>query len=486
MTVVLMMLSVQCLFGALDNLWHHEITEDLTHRPSARGELMLHTAREFLYGVIFTSIAWVRWEGAWTIVFAAILVTEIAITLTDFVIEDQTRRLPAFERVLHTLLAINFGAVLAVWVPELRHWAAAPTALAPAYYGVWSWLMTCFGAGVTGWGVHDLFAVGRLGVPEWQRHPIRQGHNPSPKTIIITGATGFIGQALTRALIGRGETVIALTRDAQNAGYLFGSLVEIVESLDRIEAGRRIDAIVNLAGEPLAGGLWTKARKERFLHSRLSVTDAVLALIRRLETKPEALINGSAVGFYGDRGDETLTEASEPRPVFMSQLCQEWEARAQQAADFGVRVCRLRIGFVLGADGGAAKPLALATRFGGGAVMGSGSQIISWIHIRDLVRLICFCIDRPDVDGAVNAVGPAPVTQTEFARCLGRAVHMPVFLKVPAGVLRTGLGEMSDLFLISQRVLPARATAAGFEFEFRALDRAFADLFSDRADAPRA
>jgi len=301
------------------------------------------------------------------------------------------------------------------------------------------------------------------------------------KSVLITGATGFIGRALTRAVIARGDRVIAVTRDPKKAAFLSGPLVEIVDRIDGIEPGRRIDAIVNLAGASVAGGLWSKARKERLVQSRLTTTDAVLALLRRLEVKPEVLLSGSAVGFYGDRGDESLTEASAPQPVFMSQLCQDWEARARQAETAAVRVCLMRTGFVLGNDGGAAKPLALATRFGAGAVMGSGTQIISWIHIDDLVRLICFCIDRPDLAGPVNGVAPAPVSQAEFARSLGKALHRPVFLRVPAALLRTGLGEMADLFLISQRVLPARAQAAGFEFHFCALDRALEDLFGVRS-----
>ena len=482
MTIVLIMLTIQSLLGAFDNLWHHEITEDLTHKPSARGELTLHTVREFLYAVIFTSVAWVRWEGAWAYGFVGIMAIEIVITLWDFVIEDQTRKLPAFERVLHTVLAINFGAILAVWTPELSHWAAAPTALAPTGYGIWSWIMTLFGLGVFAWGLHDLAAVVRLGVPEWQRHPMQRGENAAPRTVLITGATGFIGRALTRALIARGEHVLALTRDPVKAADRFGPLVEIVERLDLIPADRRIDAIVNLAGEPLAGGLWTGARKRRFLESRLGVTGEVLKLIRRLETKPEALINGSAIGYYGDRGDEALTEANLPRPLFMSDLCRQWEALAEQATGLGVRVCRLRIGLVLGTDGGAVQPLALTTRLGLGTIMGTGKQIVSWIHLGDLVRLVLFALDRTDLAGPINAVAPNPISHGSFMRQLGRTLHRPVLLQVPAFVLRLGLGELSGLFLASQRVLPNVASAAGFSFVHPEIEDAFADLYGQPAN----
>ncbi len=477
MTAVLIMLTIQGLLGAVDTLWHHEITEGLTRRPGARGELMLHTAREVLYAVVFTGIAWFRWEGGWAYALLAVMAVEIAITLWDFVLEDRTRRLPASERVLHTVLAINVGAILAVWAPDWRLWATAPTALAATGYGLWSWIMALFGVGVFVWAVYDLAAVIRLGVPAWQRRPLRRGDRRTGKTVLVTGATGFIGRALTRALLGRGDHVLALSRDPAKARDLFGPLVEVVDRLDTIPATRRIDAIVNLAGEPLAGGRWTAARKRRFLGSRLGVTDEILALIGRLDRKPEALISGSAIGYYGDRGDEVLTETSGPRAIFMSDLCRRWEGRAEQAADLGVRVCRLRIGLVLGREGGAVRPLALAARLGAGIVMGNGGQFVSWIHRDDLVRLMLFALDRADVAGPVNAVAPHPVAFGDLMQHLGTALHRPVRLSIPAGLLRLALGEMADLFLASQRVLPAAADAAGFTFAFPTIERAFADLY---------
>jgi uncharacterized protein len=243
---------------------------------------------------------------------------------------------------------------------------------------------------------------------------------------------------------------------------------------------------VNLAGENLAHGLWTASRKRRFRESRFAVTGGIVALIRRLETKPDVLISGSAIGYYGDRGNETLTESSAAQPLFMSELCRHWEERAQQAATAGVRVCRLRIGLVLGAEGGAVKPLALATRLGLGAVMGEGAQIVSWIHIDDLVRLALFTMDHGDLTGPVNAVAPNPTAQREFMRQLGRALHRRVILTVPARLLRTAMGELSSLFLTSQRVLPKAALAAGFEFGFPTIDGAFADLYAASAGATKA
>ncbi len=383
MTAVLAMLTIQCALGGFDNLWHHEITEKLPQRPAARRELALHTVREFLYALIFTTIAWTRWQGVWTFILIAILAIEITVTLCDFIVEDRTRRLPWLERVLHTVLAINFGAVLAVWWPELRQWMAAPTGFAPANYGIWSWLLTLFGAGVFAWGWRDLAAVVRLGVPAWQRHPVRARHAAAARTVLLTGATGFIGRAVTRTLIKRGDRVVALTRDPAKAADLFGPQVETCGDLSAIASSRSIDVIINLAGETLLGGLWTRARKRRFVDSRVGTTRALVALIARLEHKPKTLITGSAVGYYGDRADDLLSEDERAQPMFMSELCRSWEEAAQLAEAHGVRVCRLRIGLVLGRDGGALPPMALAARLGLGAVLGGGRQFVSWIHLRD-------------------------------------------------------------------------------------------------------
>jgi predicted DCC family thiol-disulfide oxidoreductase YuxK len=195
------------------------------------------------------------------------------------------------------------------------------------------------------------------------------------------------------------------------------------------------------------------------------------------------LINGSAIGYYGDRGDTVLTETSAPRPVFMSDLCRLWEERAEQATTLGVRVCRLRIGLVLGTDGGAMRPLSLATRCGAGMVMGSGRQIVSWIHRDDLVGLALLALDRSDITGPINAVAPNPVSHRTFMRQLGSALHRPVLLSVPAPLLRLAMGEMAGLLLTSQHVVPAAAQAAGFAFAFPTIEQAFTDLYGPPAEA---
>lgn len=298
------------------------------------------------------------------------------------------------------------------------------------------------------------------------------------RTVLVTGATGFIGRALCTALRERGDSVVALTRDARRARRLLGADIEPLERLVDIPETRRIDAIVNLAGEPLAGGLWTSRRKQAFIDSRVNTTQALVSLIARLETKPQVLVNGSAIGYYGERGDETLEEHSDPAPGFMSELCQRWETAAMGAQEQGTRVCLLRTGLVLGADGGLLAPLLLSSRLGMGAVMGSGQQWMAWIHLQDEIGIILYLLDHPTLTGAVNAVAPNPVRQAELMKTLAATLHRPQWLRVPAFALKMS-GEMSVLFLISQRVLPKTALSAGYVFAYPELPAAIEAIIAE-------
>jgi uncharacterized protein (TIGR01777 family) len=449
----------------------------LRHQPGARKELSLHATREFLYAVIFSSAAWLHWEGMCAFAFIGILAAEILITLADFVEEDRSRRLPPMERVLHTILAVTYGATLALWVPELVRSFHLANGFSRAYFGPWSWFMSLFAMGVFAWGVRDLIAVMRVGVPGWQRHPMHIGTAANPRVVLMTGATGFIGRALTRALLARGDRVIALSRHPWRASNLFGPSVEVCGSLSEIEAHRQIDAIVNLAGAPVMGW-WTNANRRRLIGSRLQTTEQVLDLIQRLQDKPSVLVNASAVGFYGERGNELLQEGSDKSTGFLSELCQQWEAAATRAKTSGVRVCRLRIGLVLGKEGGVLPPLALATRLGVAAVLGNGRQWVSWVHLHDLIRIIEHVIDRQHITGAVNAVAPAAVEQRQLMQTLALTLNRPLLLRIPALVLRLLAGEMSELLLISQRVAPQRITQSGFQFAYPKLPEALRDILS--------
>jgi uncharacterized protein (TIGR01777 family) len=298
--------------------------------------------------------------------------------------------------------------------------------------------------------------------------------------MLVTGATGFIGGHLVRRLLRRGDQVIVLTRDADHALDRFGPHVRIVTNLEDLEADTRIDAVVNLAGAPIMGLPWTRARRAKLIDSRVRTTRSLIVLMSRLTRPPRVLVSASAVGYYGVRENEWLDEYSTPSPDFQSQLCQEWEAAAVAAERLVARVVRLRIGFVLGRDGGALPQLQMPVRLWVGAILGRGAQWVSWIHIGDLVRLIEFALDTPAMWGPVNAVAPVPVIHSQFQRALGTALHRPVWLRVPAFVLRAMLGEMAQLLVDGQHVVPRRAVEAGFKFRFRQLSGALADLLGDR------
>ncbi len=484
MNSIFTVLTLQVILGAFDNLWHHEITEKLPKKPEARHELTMHTVRELIYGVIFAGLAWFAWQGVWAYVLVVLLLVELMVTLIDFIIEDNIRVLPPLERVLHTLLAINIGIFFAVLYPVVIGWAQMPSGLVPVHYGVWTWMFTAFGVGVFMWGIRDLIAVMNLHiikVPLWQRNPVKKGENLFAKTYLVTGGTGFIGTKLVRTLIRGGHDVTVLGRDAQKITHSFGPHVHAVDDLDRISDDQHIDTIINLAGEPLAGGFWTEARKQAFYDSRLNTTKALAGLVSRLKTRPRKLINASAIGFYGDRDDdEALEERSAPRADFMSDLCQKWEAEARKMENLGLKVVRLRIGLVLDKDGGILAPLALSTKLLAGMIMGSGKQWMSWISREDLVRLILFIDENSVSSGAINATAPNPVRQKDFMKALGRHFKRPVFLWMPGSILRFMLRDMADLFLCGQKVLPKKASLYGFKFKHEKLTDALDAIYLER------
>jgi hypothetical protein len=409
-------------------------------------------------------MAWYRWQGAWAALIGGVLALEVVVTLADFVVEDQTRHLPRLERVLHTLMALNYGAVLAFLVPMLIGWSNLPVAVAATSHA-FSWIFILFGVGALAWSVRNTVAVLKLRrPPEWVRNPISAGRNARPRTILVSGGTGFIGGHLVPQLIRRGDKVIVYTRNPEVALDRFGPHVRVVTNMDDLPSSTHIDAIVNLAGAPILSLPWTKARRQHLLASRINTTRALTTLMGRLSSPVRVFVSASAIGYYGIRGEEVLDEQARPTEVFQSQLCQEWEASARAAARLGARLVRMRIGLVLGRDGGALPRLAVPVRLGLGAVLGSGRQWVSWIHIDDLVRLFEFALDTPRVNGAVNVVSPAPVTHRQFQTSLAQVLERPLWLRVPAVAIRYALGEMAQLLIDGQRVVPARATGVGFQF----------------------
>jgi len=473
MTSILLwsLITLQIVMGAFDTLYHHEFTERLAWRPSQSHELRLHAIRNVLYAVLFLLLGWTEPHGVLAMLVIAVLAAEVAITLMDFVEEDVSRKLPASERINHTLLALNYGAILALGVPVLLGWAGEATGLVPVSYGPWSIVATLAAIGVALFGLRDLAAAARARRLVLPKAGELMSALPHRQTVLVTGATGFIGSRLVAALAAAGHQPIVLARDPAKAARL--APLRLVTSLDQIASDSRIDAIVNLAGEPIAERPWTAARRRRLLASRLRVTRAVVRLIARLERKPAVLVSGSAIGWYGLWQDEQLTEFDGGKACFTHRLCAAWERAALAAARHGVRVVRLRIGLVLGTEGGMLGRLLTPFELGLGGRIGRGRQWMSWIARDDLVRLIAHVIATPSLTGAVNATAPEPVTNATFTRALARALRRPALLPVPAMLLRRLAGDLADELLIGgQRVLPDKAEASGFTFRHPTLSSA--------------
>ena len=299
------------------------------------------------------------------------------------------------------------------------------------------------------------------------------------ETVVVTGATGFIGTALLPALRGEGLSIVALARDPVRATLRLGADVACYEwngvTPPPVGALDGALAVIHLAGEPVAGGRWTVARKQAIVSSRTEGTAALVEALASCGTRPPVLVSASAIGYYGNRGDEWLDESASPGDDFLASVCTAWEVAAAQAADLGIRVVTPRFGVVLDAGGGALHKLLATARVGLGGPLGSGRQWMSWIHRDDVVALLLLAIHDVSLRGALNAVAPQPVTNATMAETLGRVLHRPAILPVPVFALRLALGEMADVLLGSQRVRPARAEAAGFSWRYATLESALRD-----------
>jgi uncharacterized protein (TIGR01777 family) len=297
--------------------------------------------------------------------------------------------------------------------------------------------------------------------------------------ILVTGASGLIGSALVRSLQAEGHTVTCLVRRPPRPGGLEVLWNPESGSLDAalVEAH---DAFVHLAGENIAAGRWTRARKARIRDSRVKVTRRLCESLARLSQPPKVVVSASAVGYYGDRGGEVLTEESPSGVGFLAEVCREWEAACGPAVQKGIRVVNLRTGMVLSAAGGVLQRMLLPFRMGLGGRIGSGRQYMSWIALDDLVGVVVHALTRDTLAGPVNAVAPNPVTNREFTRTLGRVLRRPTVLPVPAFALRLALGEMADaLLLASARVESARLVASGYVFRYPELEGALRHVLGE-------
>jgi uncharacterized protein (TIGR01777 family) len=467
------LIAIQIAMGAFDTFYHHEITERLAWRPSQRRELQLHSIRNMLYALLFLTLGWSEVHGVWAMIVIAVLAVEVFVTLLDFVEEDISRKLPASERINHTLLALNYGAILVLLLPVLIEWAGQPAAIAPEFYGFWSILAAVAAVGAGFGGVRDLAASRRLARLGNASANGLMKDLPGRQTVLVTGATGFIGSRLVASLTNAGHQVIALVRNPAKA-ELLAPPITLTTSLDQLPADTKIDAIVNLAGEPIGNGLWTDAKRREILDSRIGMTDDVVRLIARLERRPAVLVNGSAIGWYGLWQDQPLTESAKAHGCFSHELCAAWEQAASRAVEYGVRVVCLRIGLVIGTEGGLLTRMLTPFEFGLGGPIGSGKQWMSWIERDDLVRLIAHALARLELSGPINATAPIPVTNRKFTEELGRRLQRPAVFRIPAGLLHRVAGDFADeLLLGGQRVIPNKALSSGFVFRHETLRSAF-------------
>ncbi|MCM2380044.1 TIGR01777 family oxidoreductase [Pseudomonas marginalis] len=295
--------------------------------------------------------------------------------------------------------------------------------------------------------------------------------------ILLTGGTGLIGRQLCKHWLAHGHRLTVWSRHPDQVAKLCGEQVSGVASLQEVIGP--VDAVINLAGAPIADRPWTHKRKALLWSSRISLTETLLAWLETLAEKPAVLISGSAVGWYGDGGERELTETSGPvQDDFPSQLCIAWEETAQRAEALGIRVVLVRTGLVLAAEGGFLSRLLLPFKLGLGGPIGKGRQWMPWVHIKDQIGLIDFLLHKPDASGPYNACAPHPVRNREFAKTLGQVLHRPAFMPMPAFALKVGLGELSGLLLGGQKAVPERLLAAGFTFQFTELRAALDELSS--------
>ena len=275
--------------------------------------------------------------------------------------------------------------------------------------------------------------------------------------VLVTGGTGFIGRAVCHALRGAGHAVTIVSREPAGDAIGWGAVGQAVAAAD---------ALVNLAGEPIAGGRWGSARKEAILQSRVGATRALVDAAGLAASRPKVLVSASAVGYYGARDDEPVDETAGPGTGFLAEVCQAWEREASRAEAFGLRVVRLRLGMVLAGDGGALARMVPPFRAFVGGPLGTGEQWVSWVHRGDVTGLVVEALVNEAYRGPVNATAPEPVRNRDFTAALGRVLTRPAAIRIPAMLLRLALGEMADMLLTGQRVLPRAAERLGYRWQY--------------------
>ena len=294
--------------------------------------------------------------------------------------------------------------------------------------------------------------------------------------ILFTGGTGLIGTAFIRKF--RNEhSFTVVTRSPDTAARKLGSSNNYVASIGDIEDIGEYDAVINLAGEPIADKRWTDTQKQVICNSRWDTTSQLAAKIASSDNPPSTFISGSAIGFYGSQEDRIIDEDTSPREEFTHHLCSKWENIAGTASSISTRVVTLRTGVVLSDSGGALDKMALPFKLGVGGTLGTGNQYLAWIHIDDMVNAIAFLLQNETCRGAFNLTAPEPVTNRVFSKQLARALKRPCLFNVPSFVMKMAMGESSDMILKGQRVIPKKLTESGYTFSFPTVDKALNDIY---------
>jgi uncharacterized protein (TIGR01777 family) len=293
--------------------------------------------------------------------------------------------------------------------------------------------------------------------------------------ILVSGSSGLVGSSLMSTASALRHETVRLVRKRGQPGAVYWDPDRGMIDLESIEG---FDAVVHLAGESIAAHRWSANQKRKIRDSRVKGTSLLATTLGRLKRPPSVLVSASAIGYYGDRGEEVLQETSSPGSDFLADVCKQWEGATEPANRAGVRVVNLRTGIVLARDGGALPKMAMPFKFGAGGKIGSGRQYMSWIDLDDEVHVILHCLQKPEVRGPVNAVAPSPVTNAEFTKILGRVLSRPTFFPLPAFVARSVLGEMADgLLLSSQRVQPSKLLSTDYKFRHSNLEEALRTIF---------
>ncbi|HYL62219.1 MAG TPA: TIGR01777 family oxidoreductase [Candidatus Methylomirabilis sp.] len=301
--------------------------------------------------------------------------------------------------------------------------------------------------------------------------------------ILVSGSTGFVGSALVETLEGQGHAIARLVRPGTVQGASARARAQAVAwdpAAGQFDASQAdgADALVHLAGASIAGGRWNAKRKELLRASRIDATRHLIGALAKLQRPPRVIVAASAIGYYGNRGDESLTETSAPGKDFLAGVCREWETETARGSEFGARVVNLRFGIILAAHGGALPRMALPFKMGAGGRLGDGRQWMSWLTLQETVRIIQFALATSGLTGPVNTVAPNPVRNSEFTRVLAKTLHRPALFPAPAFALRLALGEMADaLLLVSQKVLPSKLTDSEYRFLQPSLAGALAEVF---------